>query len=124
MKATTGHIIFKGKTDYKDLAPAFAEVLQTFLEITGQIPDDEEVLEMFVYLNVSQLENNKKPEGYNRKGRMRLVFPIEKKEFYIRTSAKTGEVVRVTETVSKILEREGFKHTVDYNLLYNAKPAK
>ena len=33
-------------------------LLTVFLEETNQMPDDEEVLQMFIYLNVKALERN------------------------------------------------------------------
>ena len=89
MKATSTHFVLKDKMDYKDLAPVFPDILKLFLVQTDQMPDDEEVLAMFIELNMNDLERNRKPEGYNRKGRMRLVFPTDRKEFYIRAMGKT-----------------------------------
>lgn len=121
MKATSGHFIFKGDTDYKDLVDVFPEVLRTFLKETGQMPEDEEVMEMFIHLNQVELEKNEKPEGYNRKGRMRLVFPLDSKQFYVRSLSKSGEVVRLAEKISRMLNGAGVEHDLELNLLYNAK---
>ena len=117
MKATSGHFVLKNKRDYRDIAKVFPEVLTTFLEETDQMPEDDEVLQMFIYLNQAELERNGKPEGYNRKGRMRLVFPLTRKEFYIRGMAKSGEVVRIAEKISRILSKGGVDHEVEWNAL-------
>lgn len=118
MKATSGHFVLEDDIDYKDLAPVFPEVLTTFLEETGQVPEDEDVLKMFIFLNQSELEKNRKPEGYNRKGRMRLVFPLDRKEFYIRGASKSNEVVRITEKLSRILKAAKVEHDLEWNRLY------
>ncbi|OPY31032.1 MAG: hypothetical protein A4E32_02014 [Methanomassiliicoccales archaeon PtaU1.Bin124] len=117
MKASSGHFVLKDNIEYRDMAKVFPEVLTTFLEETEQVPEDEDVMKMFIYLNMTELEKNSKPEGYNRKGRMRLVFPMTRKEFYIRGSSKSGEVVRLTEKISKILTKAGIKHDVEWNAL-------
>jgi hypothetical protein len=117
MKAISGHFVLKNKKDYRDIAKVFPELLTTFLQETDQMPEDEEVLRMFIYLNQVELEKNGKPEGYNRKGRMRIVFPLTRKEFYIRGTARSSEVVRVTERISSILTKAGVDHEIEYNAL-------
>lgn len=117
MKATSGHFMLDDKVEFRDLAEVFPEVLTTFLEETNQMPDDDDVLQMFIFLNQRALENNEKPEGYNRKGRMRMVFPIGRKQFYIKSIAASSEVVRLGERISKILSKAGIKHTLQWNAL-------
>jgi hypothetical protein len=65
------------------------------------------------------LEKNRKPEGYNRRGRMRMVFPLnpDRKELYVRADSKTALVVRVTERLSKILKKAGVSHSIEYDKL-------
>jgi hypothetical protein len=117
MKAISGHLVLKGKKDYRDVAKVFPEVLTTFLQETDQMPEDPDVLEMFIQLNMAELKRNGKPEGYNRKGRMRLIFPLTRKEFYIRGMTRSSEVVRITEKISRILSKGGVDHEVEWNVL-------
>jgi hypothetical protein len=119
MKAESGHIIFKDKFKYKDLQDCFEEIMTVFLEETDQIPDEDEILQMFLKINMMDIEKNRKPEGYNRRGRMRLVFPLTKgkKQFYVRADSKTTEVVRITERLSKILKKAGVAHAVEWDKL-------
>lgn len=123
MKAETGHIIFKEKFKYKDLEDVFDDVMKAFLEETDQKPEDDEILQMFLRINMMDIEKNRKPEGYNRRGRMKMVFPLwkTKKEFYIRADSKTTEVVRVAERLSKILKKGGIPHTVEWDKLQPAQ---
>jgi hypothetical protein len=119
MKAQTGHIVFKGQFRYKNLSKPFEELLKAFLEETDQIPDEEEIMQMFLRINQMDLEKNRKPEGYNRRGRMRLVFPqpTKRKEMYVRADSKTALVVRVTERLSKVLKKAGVAHSIEYDQL-------
>ena len=119
MKAQTGHIVFKGQFRYKNLSKPFEDLLKAFLEETDQMPDEDEIFQMFLRLNMMDLEKNRKPEGYNRRGRMRLVFPLvqDRKEMYVRADSKTAVVVRVTERISKILKKAGVNHSVEYDQL-------
>jgi len=119
MKAEAGHIIFKDKFKYKDLQGIFEELMVAFLDETDQMPDEDEILQMFLRINMMDIEKNRKPEGYNRRGRMRLVFPLTKgkKQLYIRADSKTAETIRITERLSKILKKGGIPHTVDWDKL-------
>ncbi|UCE44898.1 MAG: hypothetical protein JSU93_05770 [Methanobacteriota archaeon] len=119
MKAQTGHIVFKGQFRYRNLSKCFEELLRVFLEETDQMPDEEEILRMFIRLNMMDITKNRKPEGYNRRGRMRLVFPLTggRKEMYIRADVKTAQVVRITERLSKILKKASISHSLEYDRL-------
>ena len=119
MKAQTGHIVFKGQFKYRNLSKSFEELLKVFLQETDQMPDEDEIFQMFIRLNMMDLSKNRKPEGYNRRGRMRLVFPLTegKKEMYVRADVKTAQVIRVTEQLSKVLKKAGISHSIDYDRL-------
>jgi hypothetical protein len=117
MKASSGHFLLDDDVEFKDLAGVFPELLVTFLEETDQMPDDDDVLQMFIYLNQDALKRNVKPEGYNRKGRMRLVFPIGSKQFYIKSNSANPDIVRIGEKLSKLLLKSGIKHTLEWNAL-------
>jgi len=119
MKAESGHIIFKDKFKYKDLQDCFEEMMTVFLEETDQMPDEDEIFQMFLKINMMDIEKNRKPEGYNRRGRMRMVFPLTKgkKQFYIRADSKTTEIVRIAERLSKILKKAGVPHLVEWDKL-------
>lgn len=123
MKAESGHIIFKEKFKYRDLQGVFEEVLTAFLDETDQMPDEDEILQMFFRINMMDIEKNRKPEGYNRRGRMKLVFPITKgrKQFYVRADSRTAETVRITERLSRILKKAGVPHTVDWDKLQSVQ---
>jgi len=117
MKASSGHLVLNDRTEYQELAEIFPELLKLFLEETDQVPEDPEIMQMFIHLNQMDLEANRKPEGYNRKGRMRLIFPTNRMEFYVKGSSKSGEVVRVAEKISKLLTRNGLDHDLEWNTL-------
>lgn len=115
MKVYSTHFILKGKSDYKDLAPIFPDMLKMFLEEIGQMQEDEEVLLMNIELNMMDLERNRKPEGYNRKGKVRLVFPNDRKEFYIKTYNKNTDLKPIADNISDMLKSAGVKFDVKEN---------
>jgi len=110
-------MVLNDRIEYQDMAEVFPELLTLFLEETDQVPEDPEIMQMFIHLNMMDLEANRKPEGYNRKGRMRLIFPTNRMELYVKGSSKSGEVVRVTEKLSKMLIRNGMDHELEWNAL-------
>jgi hypothetical protein len=123
MKVRSGHIKFEKGINYRDLLPIYNELYTRFLKETGQMPEEEDMTQMLIRENILDLEKNKKPEGYNRQGRMRMIFPImepnEKTiEMYIYGhyhSAKSLEVARVTDSISRFLKSKGFDNDVDWD---------
>ena len=116
MRAKSGHIIFKKGTKYKDLLKVYDKLFIKFLEETDQVPEEEDITQMMLRTNLMDIEANRKPEGYNRYGSMRLIFPIDSKmQFYIYSPAKSTKVVKVTERLSKMLQKKGLKHTIEWD---------
>jgi hypothetical protein len=120
MKVRSAHIKFERKVKYKDLVPIFEEMYTRFLDKSGQIPEDEEILSMLVHENMLDLERNRKPEGFNRQGKMRMIFPITDKgvEFYVYkhyNASKTNDVVKVAESLNSYLTQKGFKVSLDWD---------
>ncbi|MFA5895702.1 MAG: hypothetical protein WC985_02195 [Thermoplasmata archaeon] len=118
MRARSGHIKFDKKVKWKNLVPAFKPMLLKFMEETQQLPEDLESVDVLVEENLRDLRLNRKPEGYNREGIMRMIFPISNEvEFYIYGRGKTVEVARVTEQVSRVLQKYRLKHTIEWDKL-------
>ncbi len=118
MRARSGHIKFDKKVKWKNLVPAFKPMFLKFLEETQQLPEDMESVDVLVEENLRDLRLNRKPEGYNRESAMRMIFPIsDDVEFYIYGRGKTLEVARVTEQVSRVLQKYRLKHTIEWDKL-------
>ena len=115
MKVFSTHFVLKGKSDYKDLVPVFPDILKMLLEEIGQTPEDEEILQMLITLNQIDLERNRKPEGYNRKGKVWLVFPMDSKEFYIKTYGKSTDLTPIADNISNMLTAAGVNFEVKQN---------
>ena len=115
-KAQSGHIVFSPSFKWKALAPVFDNLLRGFLKESGQMPPEEDIIKMFVRLNMIDLEKNRKPEGWNRRGRVRMVFPITNQpQMYLRSSMKSAEVVRITESTSALLKKAKISHKVKFD---------
>lgn len=115
-KALSGHIVFGPKFKWKALSPVFDDMLRSFLRESGQMPPEEDIIRMFIKLNLIDLDKNRKPEGWNRRGRVRMVFPItDQPQMYMRASMKSAEVVRITESISSMLKKAKIAHKVKYD---------
>lgn len=125
MHVRSGHIVFKNDTRYVDLLPVYEEVFKRFLEETNQMPEAEpEFLDVLIEENLADLRSNRKPEGYNRSGYMRLIFPLsERVECYVYGRTKSSEVARITELLSGMFRKSGLEHSVEWDkmLLYSRK---
>mgnify|MGYP000980884780 CR=1 FL=1 len=115
MKVSSVHFILKGKSDYKDLAPVFPDILKTALTMVEQLPEEEEILEMLIQLNTDDLIKNQKPEGYVRKGKIRIVFPLDRKEFYLKSYSKNVDLSKIGDAVAKLLDDAGVKYETAEN---------
>ncbi len=118
MRSRSGHIEFDKKVRWKNLIPAFRPLFLKFLEETQQVPEDIDNVDVLIEENLRDLRNNRKPEGYNREGAMRMIFPISNKvEFYVYGRGKTIEVAHVTEQLSRVLQKYRLKHTIAWDRL-------
>lgn len=118
MRAHSGHIKFDRSVTWRKLLPAFRPLFLKFLEESGQLPSDPEILAVMIEENLRDLRENRKPEGYNREATMRMIFPISRNvEFHVYSKAKPTEVGRVVESVSRILQKYRLKHTVEWDKL-------
>jgi len=115
MKVSSVHFILKGKSDYKDLAPIFPDILRTTLTMVDQVPEEEETMEMLIQLNTDDLIANRKPEGYVRKSKIRIIFPMDRKEFYFKTYSKTVDLVKIEDAIVKIMDDAGVKYDLAEN---------
>jgi hypothetical protein len=90
-----------------------------FLKETEQLEEEEERNHMLVRLNLMDLEKNRKPEGHNRNCRTKMIFPITKTnvQFYIKGNARSSEITKVTESLSKLLSDNNIKHSVEWDKL-------
>jgi len=118
MRAHSGHIRLERSVTWRKLLPAFRPMFMKFLEESAQLPQDPEILGVLIEENLRDLRNNRKPEGFNREGAMRLIFPISKNlDFYVYSKTKTTEVTRVVEQLSRVLQKYRLKHAVDWDKL-------
>src|SRR2546425_11352229 len=83
MRAHSGHVKFDRSVTWKKLLPAFRPLFMKFLEESGQMSPDPEILAVLIEENLRDLREHRKPEGYNREGTMRRGFPsCNNVEFY------------------------------------------
>ncbi len=117
-KVRSGHIVFDRSVTWKKLVPAFRPMYLKFLEESEQMPQDPEILMVLIEENLRDLKANRKPEGFNREGTMRMIFPIsDRAEFYLYSRSKPTDIARVTEQLSRVLQKYRLKHAVEWDKL-------
>ena len=96
-KIFTCRFILSKDTEYKDLETIFPDILRYILEENEHLqePEDEEMREMFIELNMQDIRENRKPEGYNRKAKYRLIFPEDSNEFYVKHIAQKNNALQI-----------------------------
>ncbi len=116
MRARSGHIVLGPKVGFRDLEPIFRDLFALFLEESEQTRDDPEFFEIILEENLRDLRNDRKPEGFNRDGTMRLIFPLsERKEFYLYSNSRSVEVPRVTQALSQLLQQNKIRHEIEWD---------
>ena len=126
MAKSSIHFTLKGQSSYKDLAPVFEDILKFSLQAVDQMPEEEE-MEMIVRINLDDLERDRKPEGYLRKARIRIVFPIDRKEFYIQSyNSKLVDLALLSDHVQSVLKNAGisFDYSEDDAITFDINPKK
>ncbi len=124
-KIFTCRFILKNNSDYKDLAPVFPDILKYILKENEhfQEPDEADMCEMYVELNMQDIRENRKPEGYNRKAKYRLVFPIGRKEFYVKQMAmKPNDIKRIGTYINDYLSTAGIDYEMKYDYTIDCIP--
>src|SRR2546422_11610119 len=118
MRARSGHIKFDKPVKWKNLVSSFRPLFLKFLEETQQLPEDMESVDVLIEENLRDLRNSRKPEGYNREGLMRMIFPVSNQvDIYLYGSRKTIEVARLTEQLGRMLQKNRLTHTLDWRRL-------
>ncbi len=125
MAKTSVHFILKGRSSYKDLAPVFEDILRFSLQSVDQMLEEEE-MEMILRLNLDDLEMDKKPEGYLRKARVRIVFPMDRKEFYIQSYSKLVDLGLLANHTKSVLTDAGieYDYSEDDAITFEVNPKK
>ncbi len=122
----SGHFVFKKGTKWKDLLSAYEGMLRMFLRETGQSSDDELFDRMLVRQDLEDLTKGRKPSGYNRNNKVRLVFPLRDDgiiEMFIYRSSRDEDIVRVTNLISDYFNEHEVDHEVKWDemLMYELK---
>lgn len=121
MKAYSGHIVFNDKFTWKSLEKVYSDLFNLFINESKIVPGEINNPQVVLYENLMDIKKGRKPEGYNREGKLRFYFvENEKKEMVIvRDKAIPADEVReVTEKVSKFLSSRKIKHNVEWDKLY------
>ena len=129
MGPRSGHFVFKKSMKWKDMLPAYEAMFRLFLQETAQVSDDELFDRMLIRQDLEDLTKSRKPSGYNRNNKVRLVFPLRDEgpiTMYIYRSSRDEDIVRVTNLISDYLNEHGLDHEVKWDemFMYELKERK
>jgi hypothetical protein len=121
MKVHSGHIYLSEKLDWKDLKKVFPDLFKVFLEESRQSFEEPNFVDILIYENMLDLDRNRKPEGFIRDGKMKMLFSkdggIEIK--IIRDKVVPNEDTKaVTESLSHFLTSKKIKNRVEYDKMF------
>ncbi|MGC8673233.1 MAG: hypothetical protein ACP5TO_07030 [Thermoplasmata archaeon] len=121
MKVHSGHIYLSEKLDWKDLKKVFPEMFKLFLEESRQTFEEPNFVDILIYENMLDLDRNRKPEGFIRDGKMKMLFSkdggIEIK--IIRDKVVPNEDTKaVTEQLSHFLTSKKIRNRVEYDKMF------
>lgn len=122
--------VFPDEFRYKDLAAVFPELLDYFMRICDQYPEEggDEYVLMLIRQNMRDLEKNIKPMGHNREARYRMIFPYGRKgvQFFVypRIAEEESMIDEITEKISNFLNQKGLKHEILWNQMEFLKEEK
>jgi len=64
MKNWSGHIIFPDDFQWKYLEKSYKGLMELFFEETGELEEEPDHRDVIIYINMVDIKNNRKPEGY------------------------------------------------------------
>lgn len=104
--------------DFKDLADHFRDLFELFVDAADQYPEEggDELMEMLIRMNLEDVEMNRKPMGYNREARYRMIFPLGRDgvQFFIypRIEEEESEIDMIADKVSDFLDDKDLDHEI------------
>jgi hypothetical protein len=126
-KFRTAHFIFAEGTKYSDLKDIYPKILETFLNETGQMPEDRNLFEIWLERDMKEIEKNRKPEGFLKQNAIKMVFPIRDDdivEFYLHSTSKTQNIPIIAEKIDAVLKKSKLKYEIKYDKLLRYAKSK
>ena len=116
-KVRSAHFIFDESVKYADLVQIYPELFRKFLEISNQMPEDENMVEIWIERDMTALKKGKKPEGFLKQNGIKMVFPIRDGyiEFYIYMKIKNEEIPEMATKLERILKKAKLSYSVEYD---------
>ncbi len=116
MKNWSGHFIFDPSFQWKDLEKAFPSIWEIVENESKGNQEETQMDQINVELNLDEIRKNSKPMGFIRDGaRVRLVFPVDRKEMIIFRGVPSESIRELSEQIGKILKAKKIKYTLSYD---------
>lgn len=116
MKNWSGHFVFDPSFQWKDLEKAFPSIWEILENESKGNQEETQMDQINVELNLDEIRKNSKPMGFIRDGaRVRLVFPVDRKEMIIFRGVPSESIRELSEQIGKILKAKKIKYTLNYD---------
>ncbi|MHB8396608.1 MAG: hypothetical protein ACYDAZ_02670 [Thermoplasmataceae archaeon] len=116
MKNWSGHFVFDPSFQWKDLEKAFPSIWEIVENESKGNQEETQMDQINVELNLDEIRKNSKPMGFIRDGaRVRLVFPVDRKEMIIFRGVPSESIRELSEQIGKILKAKKIKYTLSYD---------
>ena len=116
MKNWSGHFVFDPSFQWKDLEKAFPSIWEIVENESKGNQEETQMDQINVELNLDEIRKNSKPMGFIRDGaRVRLVFPVDRKEMIIFRGVPSESIRELSEQIGKILKAKKIKYTLNYD---------
>ena len=114
MKNLSGHIYFDDSFNWKSLEKVFPLIFDEIAEKGKQTQEEIQHDQVRLELNMREIREGKKPLGYNSENsKLKLIFPIDKKEMIIIRNYPSEDIAEITEKIAKILKAKKIKFKTD-----------
>ena len=116
-KVRSAHFIFDESVKYSDLVEIYPQLFREFLEASRQVPEDPNLVEMWIERDLNDMKKGKKPEGFLKQNAIKMVFPIrdDRVEFYIYFKVKNEEIPAIASRLDKVLKKSKLKYSIEYD---------
>ena len=114
MKNLSGHIYFDSSFNWKSLEKVFPLIFNEIAEKGKQSQEEIQHDQVRLELNMREIREGRKPLGYNSENsRLKLIFPMERKEMIILRNYPSEDIAEITDKIGKILKARKIKFTTD-----------
>ncbi len=124
MKNWSGHLVLDENFQWNSLQSIFPKMWEIVSSLTKQGSEEVQYDQLYLHLNMVEINRNRKPIGYIRDGaKFRMIFPVGRKEIIIFRGMLSDKIREVTERVGELLRINKIPFSIEWDkmLLYSIR---